>query len=314
MSNEWQYHLLKIISRIVCILPYSVVLSVGKQLGKLYYHIAARQRRRALAQMQESLGLSEEEALPIIRNLFLNLGQTFLEVMYIPSLNANRIKKYVEIENRHYLEDAVAEGHGVVFLTAHIGNWEWLGASLAMEGFPMTSVIKRQPNDQHTRILNEYRQQVGIEIFARGTTELIAAAKSLKQGKILGFLADQDAGYSGVFINFLGKMAATPLGPAVFARKFKSPVVPAFIIRKPEGGHRVVIKQPLYYEDTGNQTEDLNNLTIRMTQVIEDAIKEYPDNWLWFQKRWNTPFEDEKVCTAEVNRTATIQERIGEQA
>ena len=315
MSNEWQYHLLKIISRIVCCLPYSAVLALGKQLGKLYYHIAARQRRRALAQMQESLKLSDDEAQPIIKNLFINLGQTFLEVMYIPSLNANNIKEYVEIENRHYLADAVAEGNGVVFLTAHIGNWEWLGASLAMDGFPMTTVIKRQPNDQHTRILNEYRQKVGMEIFARGTTELIAAAKSLKKGKVLGFLADQDAGYNGVFIKFLGKMAATPLGPAVFARKFKSPVVPAFIVRKPEGGHRVIIQKPFYYEDTGCQDEDITRLTIQTTKVIEDAIRQYPDNWLWFQKRWNTPFKED--CAIKVTKAASattpMQERIGEQ-
>lgn len=315
MSNEWQYHLLKIISKFICLLPYSAVLFLGKQLGKLYYHIASRQRRRALAQIEESLGASRDEANIIVRKLFLNLGQTFLEVMYIPSLTPERIKKYVEIEDRHYLEDAVAEGHGVVFLTAHVGNWEWLGAALAMDGFPMTSVIKRQPNDQHTRILNEYRQMVGIEIFARGTTELIAAAKALKQGKILGFLADQDAGTSGVFLKFLGKMASTPLGPAVFARKFKSPVVPVFIVRKPEGGHRIIINQPLYYENIGGDPESINKLTERMTKVIEDTIKQHPDEWLWFQKRWNTPFKEEAHSAGQTAPISpTVQERIGEQA
>src|SRR5471030_1029110 len=82
---------------------------------------------------------------------------------------------YVTIENRHYLDDAMKNGQGVVLLAAHIGNWEWLGASLDMAGFPVASVIKRQPNDQHTRILNEYRQMAGIEIFTRGTSELISA-------------------------------------------------------------------------------------------------------------------------------------------
>ena len=108
-------------------------------------------------------------------------------------MDAQRIAQLVEIENRQYLEEAVTRGNGVVFLTAHIGNWEWLGAALSMTGFPMTSVIKRQPNDQHTRLLNEYRERVGIEIFARGTAELVGAAKAMKKGKILGFLADQDA-------------------------------------------------------------------------------------------------------------------------
>ncbi|QJW49352.1 hypothetical protein HA075_25570 [bacterium BFN5] len=175
-------------------MPYSLVLTLGKAFGRLYYRVAARQRLRAIAQMQESLHISAEQADRIAVDLFKHLGQTFLEVMYMPALTPKKIKQYMTVENMHYLQDALAEGHGVVLLTAHIGNWEWLGAKLAMEGLPVTTVIKRQPNDQHTQILNEYREMVGIEVFARGTTELVGAAKALKKGKILAFLADQDAG------------------------------------------------------------------------------------------------------------------------
>ena len=289
MSNEWQYHLLKALSRLICLLPYARVVKLGRSLGFLYWYIAPKQRRRGIRQMKERLGLSQEAAAAVMRRLCGNLGQTFLEIMFTPKLDAQRISQLVEIENRQYLEDAVARGHGVVFLTAHIGNWEWLGAALSMAGFPMTSVIKRQPNDQHTRLLNEYRERVGIEIFARGTTELIGAAKAMKKGKILGFLADQDAGVDGLFLDFFGKPASTPLGPAVFARKFKAPVMPVFIVHKPDySGHRVLIYPPLEYENTGEEKEDLRRLTLKMTQLLEEVIREHPDEWIWFQKRWNT--------------------------
>ncbi|AIF53755.1 lysophospholipid acyltransferase family protein [Pelosinus sp. UFO1] len=311
MSNVWQYYLLKSISRMVCLLPYSWVLFLGRRLGKLYYHIAARQRRRALEQMQESLGISDEEAQKNIVSLFTKLGQTFLEVLYTPVLKIENVHQYITIENRHYLTEAVEQGRGVVLLTAHIGNWEWLGAALAMNGFPMAAVIKRQPNDQHTRILNEYRELVGIEIFSRGTAELVSAAKALKQGKILGFLADQDAGVNGLFIEFLGKMSSTPTGPTIFAKKFKAPVVPSFIVRSPEGGHRVLIGEPFYYEDTGNVEEDTRNLTVKMTQIIEQTIRQYPDEWLWFQKRWNTAYTQAAVKQEESNGG---KERMGKQA
>jgi len=302
-----QYTLLKILSRVVCLLPYSFVLVLGKLMGKLYYHIAARQRKRAVDQMQESLHISAQEADRIARSLFIKLGQTFLEVMYMPSLNQETIKRYVTIENLQYMNDALAEGRGVVLLTAHIGNWEWLGASLAMAGLPLTTVIKRQPNDQHTQILNEYREMVGIEVFARGTTELVGAAKALKRGKILGFLADQDGGSNGLFVEFLGKMASTPMGPAVFAKRFKAPVVPVFIVRHPSGGHKVIMHPPLYYQDTGNEEQDLYKITEKMTKIIEDTIKEYPDEWIWFQKRWNTKFEQAVVHSDKEEAAATAQ-------
>ena len=289
MSNEWQYHFLKALSRLVCLLPYACVVRLGRALGFLYWYIAPKQRRRGIRQMKERLGLSQDEAVAVMRRLCGNLGQTFLEIMFTPKLDAQRIVQLVEIENREYLEEAVARGNGVVFLTAHIGNWEWLGAALSMTGFPMTSVIKRQPNDQHTRLLNEYRERVGIEIFARGTAELVGAAKAMKKGKILGFLADQDAGVDGVFLDFFGKPASTPLGPAVFARKFKAPVMPVFIVHKPDySGHRVLIYPPLEYENTGDEKENLRQLTLKMTQLLEEVIREHPDEWIWFQKRWNT--------------------------
>lgn len=302
-----QYKILKILSFIICRLPYSLVLALGKAFGKLYYRVAARQRQRAIAQMQESLGVSAEQAERITIGLFNHLGQTFFEVMYMPALTPGKMRQYVKFENLHYLQNALAEGNGVVLLTAHIGNWEWLGASLAMEGLPLTTVIKRQPNDQHTKILNEYREMTGIEVFASGTTELVAAAKALKKGKILGFLADQDAGYNGVFVNFLGKMASTPLGPAVFAKRFKSPVVPVFIVRTPEGGHTVLVNKPLYFENTGNETIDLTSITAKMTCIIEDTIREYPTNWLWFQKRWNTKYDEAAATSGEQQTAATVK-------
>ncbi|MBC8016761.1 MAG: lysophospholipid acyltransferase family protein [Sporomusaceae bacterium] len=295
MSNAWQYYVLKGMSRIISLLPYSRVLSLGNTLGNLYYRIAARQRQRALSQMRDCLDISAEAAEKTVVSVCRKLGQTFLEVLYSPALTSENIQDYVTIENRHYLDQALSDGKGVVLLTAHIGNWEWLGASLAMAGFPLTGVAKRQPNDQHTRILNENRQRAGIEIFSRGTTEVIGAARALKQGKIVALLADQDAGSQGLFVEFFGKMSSTPLGPTIFAKKFKSPVVPAFIVRRPEGGHRVILHEPMYYQDTGKTDEDIYSFTTQTTKIIEDTIRQYPDEWIWFQKRWNTIKPEERM-------------------
>ena len=293
MSNAWQYYVLKYISFIVCLLPYSWLLFIGNNMGKLYYHIAARQRDRAVSQMQECLGIPLAAAQQNIHSLFINLGQSFLEILYMPALTPENSREYVTIENLHYLEDAMRNGQGTVILTAHFGNWEWLGATLALQKFPIAGVAKRQPNDQHTRILNEFREMTGMELFLRGTSEMINAVRAIKQGKILGLVADQDAGPKGVFVEFFGKMSSAPVGPAFFARKFKAPVVPIFMVRKPEGGHRMICLEPLYYEDTGNEDEDNYRFTVRATNCIEQMIRQYPDQWLWFQRRWNTKKPEE---------------------
>lgn len=298
MSQNWQYYLIKAFSRMICWLSYSWLLAIGKFFGLVFHRIAKKQRKRAIAQISERLALPEKEARTVIRRLFIHLGQTFLEIMYTPVLNRNNLERFITIENRHYLEEVLSTEKGAIILAAHFGNWEWLGAALALTGVPLSSVIKPQPNEQHTRILNEFRQHTGMQIFNRGTSELLGISRALKQGRFVGFVADQDAGRAGLFVDFLGKMASTPLGPATFARKFNVPVIPVFIVRRPEGGHRAVVQEPFYCEKTGNEEADLYRATQQMVKITENMIRQYPDHWLWFIKRWNTKYDKKAGETA----------------
>jgi len=295
VRSSWQYYLIKFASRLVSLLPYPWLLALGRLLGRLYYLVGTRQRERALAQIKAGLGLDDAAAAKIIRSHFGKLGMNLLEVLYLPALTPDKFKTIVQLENRHYLDAAVAEGKGVAVLTAHVGNWEWLGAGLAMHGYPTASIVKPQPNELHTRLLNEYRRRAGIEIFTRGTAEVVAAVKALRQGRVLGFFIDQDAGPGGLFVEFFGKMASTPTGLAVFARKLGCPVLPAFILRRPEGGHRIVAGPPFHLVPGGDEQADIRDFTVRATNIVEETIRRHPDEWLWSHKRWNTKWAGEQA-------------------
>lgn len=282
------YKFVMFMSALICHLPYGLIMAAGRVLGNLYYLLIKKERERAVAQMMPALGIDEAEARRLVRESFVNLARNVLEILYMPVLNEKNLYDYLEIDHLERMEQALAEGKGVVVLTGHVGTWEWLSAAFSLNGMPVTAIAKPQPNMQYTNALNDLRKTIHVEIFSRGSSELIAAAKALKKGKILGFLADQDAGPNGAFLPFLGKIASTPMGPAVFARKFNSPVLPAFIIRQPSGKHKVVIGEIMRYEDTGDTDRDLFEFTKRMTAVVESIIRENPTQWLWFQKRWNT--------------------------
>ena len=288
------YHSLMFLSRCIRCLPYDLVLFLGKILGNLYYLLIKKERNRAIQQMMPALGVPEKEARKLVKASFVNLARNVLEILYMPNLNEQNLTDYIEIDHLERMRDALAEGHGVVVLTGHVGTWEWLSAAFTLNGMPVTAIAKTQPNEQYTRVLNDLRSTIHVEIFSRGTSELLSAGRALKKGKILGFLADQDAGPGGAFIEFLGRTASTPMGPAVFARKFRSPVLPAFILRKPDGRHRVIIGEALRYEDTGDADRDLLAFTVQMTGILEQVIRENPTQWLWFQKRWNTEPDRQK--------------------
>ena len=285
------YGFLKAMSRFLSLLPYKFVVRLGRNCGKLYWHIAKKQRVRAEQTIQERMGVTARDAREIIHRLFLNLGMTAMEILYMPALNKDNIRGLVSFDRPDILWEALAKKRGVVMLACHMDNWEWLGAALALNGFPLSAVEKPQPNPVYSDFLKELRRGVGQEIFARGTNEILGCARAMKKGRMLGLIADQDGGYHGIFVPFFGKMASTPEGPAYFARKFKAPVVPIFMVRKPSGyGHQVFVKEPIYYEDTGNQEKDDYRITLKMTQEVEKIIRQYPDNWIWFQHRWNTPW------------------------
>lgn len=288
------YKALMIFSRLVRFLPYGALLFLGRILGNLYYVFVRKQRERAVAQMIPALGISEAEARKIVRASFVNLARNMLDIFYMPNLNERNLSQFIEIDHLERMRAALDEGHGVVVLTGHIGTWEWLSAAFTLNGMPVTAIAKLQPNQEYSRALDDLRATIHVEIFNRGTSELLAAGRALKKGKILGFLADQDAGPGGAFLTFLGKTASTPMGPAVFARKFNSPVLPAFIIRQPNGRHLVKIFEAMHFEDTGDTDGDLFRFTEKMTRILEQVIRENPTQWLWFQKRWNTPPELQK--------------------
>ena len=289
------YKMVMCLSWLACRTPYCVLMAAGWALGNLYYLLIKKQRERAVQQMMPALGMTEEKARRTVRASFINLARNVLEILYMPHLNEKNFSDYIEIDHLERMQEALAEGHGVVVVTGHIGTWEWLSAAFTMNHLPVTAIAKPQPNMEYTYALDDLRKTINVEIFSRGTSELLAAARALKSGKILGFLADQDAGPGGAFLPFLGRTASTPMGPAVFSRKFRAPVVPAFILRQPNGKHKVVVGEIMRYEDTGDTDRDLLAFTARMTKIVENIIRENPTQWLWFQKRWNTAPDQQKT-------------------
>ncbi len=295
MGNQWQYTLLTNLSKMFCAMSYERVLNIGRRLGPTVLQRLQKPRRRGLEQIMSSLNLSRAEAEEVLQRHFENLGMAAVEVLYTPRLveEKDNLERYIEIDHPERLWNALADNAGVVGLTAHVGNWEWLGAGLALYGFPTTTIAKRQPNDQITRLLNTYRELAGLEVFHSGSSELLGAARAMKKKKILGFLADKDGDVGGVPVMFLNRLSSAVEGPAVFARRFSAPIVPLFITRKESGyGHIIHIGEVFYYEDTGNNRADIDRTTIKMTKILEDFIRAHPTEWLWIQRRWWTDPQD----------------------
>ena len=297
MSSSLRYAFLKGVSRLICALSYDKVLAFGRFLGPTVMNRIKKQRERGISQLMSGLMIERPEAERILQKVYENIGMSVMEMLYVPRLVAakDHIDDYITVDHPEYLEAAFAEGRGIVGLTAHIGNWEWLGAGVALHGFPTSAIAKKQKDDALMRIINEYREKSGQHIFLTGTGgyEMIAAARAMKRNDILGFLSDKDGGENGIPVHFMNRTFSFPQGPAIFAKKFHAPILPIFITRNPGGrGHVIHIGEPFRYETCGNADEELVKNSQRMATVMENFIKEYPTDWMWFQHLFWTKPED----------------------
>ena len=154
-----------------------------------------------------------------------------------------------------------------------------------MKGYP-TYVVGRQLNNPGLdRLVTVNRARAGIRNIVRGQSTR-AILRALRQGGMVGFLIDQDTKVEGVFVDFFGRPAYTPVGPVVLARKTGAPIVPAAIHREADDTHHVVVREAIPLVRTGNEREDRRVNTERCSKALERFIREHPTQWVWMHRRW----------------------------
>ena len=287
------YYLVKIISGVVCSLPRALRHNLGMVLGRLCWPlVSAKRRKMTIDNISRGLGVTEEQAAAIAKASGIRFGPMFMEVLHMPRLNKDNINQYVTLRGSEHLEAALAMGRGAVLATAHSGNWELLGAALAMHGFPLVAVVQRQTNAAMDTFINEYRTKAGMHVtYKQGVREMV---KLLGKGKIIGLLMDQDNHNHGVFVEFFGRMASTPQGAAALARLNNAPIVPAFITENPDGTHTAILHPPVLVTKTADRAEDIRSTTQHLTRIIEQHIRQHPQEWFWLHNRWKTAPPDSK--------------------
>jgi KDO2-lipid IV(A) lauroyltransferase len=272
------------------LIPLQLRISILERLGRLLYVLDGRHRRIA----QRNLALAfqdkdQKERDRIIRAVFRNLGRVLAELSFIPRFNQQNVNRYVCIEGLENLEQVLKKGRGVLFLTAHFGNWEWMAATFpVLSGRNCHVVVRPLDNGLFNGIVDRLRTWTGNQIIPKQKA-MGRILRVLKEGGIVGVLLDQNMAWQeGVFVNFFGELACTNTGMALLALRTGAAVLPIFNIRQVDGRYRVVIEPELPLIRTGDKDQDVEKNTELFTQIIERYVREYPDHWLWLHQRWKT--------------------------
>lgn len=202
---------------------------------------------------------------------------------------------FISFERHHLIVESLKKGHGVFFISGHISNWEITAFAYAKIFRGKLNVLaKPQSNKYVDKTLNHYRELSGNEIIPTGAP-IRNVFKKILRNEIVCFLVDQSAHpiYS-VYANFFGHKAATFSGPAKMALKFKTELIFAYGVRNQNFKYTIYIDKINYDDLKEYSDENIMILTERINKRLEDTIRQNPDQWLWFHRRFKHLKDDAK--------------------
>jgi len=238
---------------------------------------------------------SSNEIKQLAKQVFRMMGMNGADL--IRAFHITEQKEYEKVmitKGIEHAEAAMARGKGVMFLTAHLGAFEFLGMELAFRGYKPLIVGTPLKDKRLNDLLWENRIKLGATAVERGK-DMMKIIKNLKSGGSMIILIDQDTKVKSRFINFLGLPCATPVGAAIIAMKTGSAVVPIMVHLRDDLMQEFNYYPALPLVNTGDEERDLVTNTQMMSDAGEIEIRKYPAQWVWMHERWKTKPGEEIV-------------------
>ena len=222
------------------------------------------------------------------RASFEHVGREIVTLAAMARQQLEEVHRRIEVfEGRESLADAFAEGRGIVVVSGHFGNWELAGSALPAFGYPTDAVMQGLKNRRLNRYVIALRNRLGIRLIDR-VDAWDVLLESLRSGRVVAVVADQDARSRGVFVPFFGRPASTHRAPALLALRARAPFFVGGVCRVgPRRYHAWVVRlEPPQGLDIKEQVIELTRM---WTAELERRIRVSPEQYFWHHKRWKTP-------------------------
>lgn len=264
---------------------------VADGIGWLLFHIDKQNKKWAYYNLDiifKDKPLTKEEKDKIVRKLYKQTAAYAIEYIKIGDLKAGNYHKFGELEGFENVDKALEMGKGLIVITAHIGNWDYLGSIAAKLGKTFGAIINRQENPYTDKWLKDIREKKGkILCFYNEISDMTRIIRSLKKGGIIATVADQTYYFKPIFVPFFGVQSATADGPARLHLRFGSPIIMAFAVKRDDGKYRFIYEEPVVFKPTDDLEKDCKKIMTWVNQKYEYYIRKYPEQWFsLLHPRW----------------------------
>jgi KDO2-lipid IV(A) lauroyltransferase len=269
-------------------LPARTAYWIGLRMGDLYHRRRHEARKAVISNIRQiyaSRGIepAEDNLKGMARKTFQYFGKYIVDFFRTARFTPEQIRRIVSFEHREYLEEATARNRGVICVSAHFGNWEIAGAVLESLGHKINVVVLPDRLRKLERLLESRRRMRGFNTIPLGNAAR-GVMRCLKRGEMVAMLADRDFSGRTIPVNFFGRPARMPEGPAWLSLHTGAPILPTLLIRQEDDTFLFRFHRPLYPEEE----KTVESIQRKLCAFLESNIAERPYQWFIFEDYWRS--------------------------
>jgi len=270
------------------IVPKRGAYAIAEAVARLYFKFSGSDKDELRVNMRVVLGdgATEEEIDEHVLKVFINFAKYLVDFFSFPKFTEEHIFDNIEIIGREYLDECLSEGRGVILTSVHLGNWELGGAIVGAMKYPISAIVLVHDNKRINDFFVKQRSINDMTSIPIGL-QIKECFKALKRNEALAIVGDKNYTSNGIYVDFFGKKALMPKGPAVIALRTSAPIIFTAVTREKGDKFRLSFEKPIKYKSTGDHEKDEKALMGEYLRIFEKYICKYPDQWYAFQPIWN---------------------------
>jgi KDO2-lipid IV(A) lauroyltransferase len=287
-------------------LPHRAAVRIGRAAGALLGDLDRRHVRIAEDNLAAAFpDWDRARRLRTARGVYRHFGGVLFELLWLEGRSAEEIRALVNVVGGEHVRKAQAHGRGIVFATAHMGNWELQGVAHGLVFGPVDVVARPLDNPLLDARLCALRTAHGNRVLSKRRA-LGEVLRTLRGGGMTAIAIDQNVQEKdGIFVDFFGRAAATTTVAAAIAVKTGAALVGGHAERQPDGRYRLYYDPALEWTPSGSREADIERLTQAITSRIETWVRQAPEQWLWMHRRWKTRPPGEAAGLPQPTRAAS---------
>ena len=293
LSHWFEYSLVRCLSLVAPWAPGCAHAPIARLFGLFWYYVLPIRRRVALANLARAFPgrnaawrrkVAQSSAAHFVRVM---LFEFFALGGKKPAVLGSMLAGIDGLEN---YERGGGDARALICVTGHLGNWELAAAYFSrIRGRKIAALAKPMHNPLVERLVSRVRRACGWEVISTHEDPLRPILRAVREGRLIVFLADQDARRDGIFVPFFSHPASTARGPAFLACRLGLPIVVGIACRSPEGGrYRLRFHPPIVPDRSAEREAEIERLSRAHVAILEEAIRENPEQYFWFHRRWKT--------------------------